>query len=90
LSTSDKIKATLLAFLFIVIEIGLGTALFYFVIYIERHLGGLSLADQGGDRILYWFGYGGKILLLAADSIVILLFVGHGIRSAYQETWGRL
>jgi hypothetical protein len=88
-SSLDQIRDSVLAFLFILVEFALGTFLFYFVIYIERNLGGLSGVDQNGDAALYWFGFVGKILLLIVDFAITFLFVGHGLRGAYQQTWGK-
>jgi hypothetical protein len=88
LTTGQKFKQTFLAFLYILVEIGLATLLFYAVIYLERRLGGFTSGDQNSDPILFWFGYVGKIVLLVVDGLIILFFSTRGCRNAYKETWG--
>ena len=84
----EKIGASLLRLIGICVEIGLAAALFFFILFVERLLGGFSNRSPDSDVVLYWFGYCAKLLLLVADGIVMILFVSRGVREAWRETWG--
>ena len=89
-TTLEKTKSQILLFFGICVEIGLAAALFYFIVFVERLLGGFSGRSSDSDVVLYWFGYCMKLLLLLADGAVMILFVSRGVREAWIDTWGEL
>jgi hypothetical protein len=84
---AGEIFKSLLACLFILVEIGAGALLFFCVIWIERHLAGAAQGIDRSDAFLYWFVFGGRALLICADAVVILFFTVHGVVSAYKQLW---
>ena len=84
----EKTKSQIFLFFGICVEIGLAAALFYFIVFIERLLGGFSARSADTDVVLYWFGYFFKLFLLVADGLVMIFFVSRGVREAWIDTWG--
>lgn len=87
-SVLEKTRSQILLFFGICVEIGLAAALFYFIVFVERLVGGFSARGEDTDLVLYWFGYSMKLLLLSADGVVMIFFVSRGVREAWMDTRG--
>jgi hypothetical protein len=85
----DEWLNNLLAFVAVVLEFILGSAVFFAIVYIAHILEVAinSLHDPKGSMV-YWVSQCGEIFLLCADSVIGIFFVTRGIRNAWQATWG--